>query len=187
MPNARKSWRQDVDQETTNKLIHGDSHLLWPIVVLVITPLKGDMTVFQFHNARVGDSHAMGVSSQILDDIPRILEGGLAVHDPFLLVQGSEQPLEKRWMLQVCCGTEELKLGVLEIGQELASELSGEHLHRNKELLLGRDPLALCIQTSPGNHHMQMRMVHEILSPGMEDRGKANLCAQILVVNRQLG
>src|SRR5882724_921976 len=61
----------------------------------IVLPFKTDAAVFESAKAMVGDGHAVGVASQILENALRTAEGRLDVNHPFdfrgLLTQGLER------------------------------------------------------------------------------------------------
>jgi hypothetical protein len=69
----------------------------------------------------------------------------------------------------------------LEGVQEFAPEHLGQNLYGTEELFPGRNPvIPLRRQSSSGNNTMDMRMAHEVLSPGVQDCYEADPCAEML-------
>ena len=50
----------------------------------VVSPTEGDAIVFEVHEPMVGDSDAVGVAGQIVEDVSRTAEGRLGVDHPIL-------------------------------------------------------------------------------------------------------
>jgi len=64
------------------------------VVLLRTTPRiqsKGDLVTGQRPEAMVGEGDAMGIGTQIVEDIVRASEWGLAVDDPVLAEQGAQE------------------------------------------------------------------------------------------------
>ena len=100
-------------------------------------------------------------------------EGWLGIDDPFLGAQQAPQGVELTWLSQVCCSAEATEFSVLisllEEGQHLASEQTAEHAHRQEETRSAGDPTGV-VESEPtgGDEAMQVRMVAQVLAPGME-------------------
>ena len=87
--------------------------------------------------------------------------------------------------MQVTVCGEELQLAggecFLQVAQEQAAEHPRQHPDRQEEsrsagdpaFTVGRDPAA-------GNQKMNVRMVQQVLSPGVQHAEEADLCAQML-------
>jgi hypothetical protein len=75
----------------------------------------------------------------------------------------------------------------LEQSEELAPEEAAQHSDRKKEVLTARDPTRpLRGETAPGNHTMDMRMVMEVLSPGVKHGEEADLGTEMSGVGSDL-
>ncbi len=55
-----------------------------------------------------------------------------------------------------------------EQGKKFSSELSGDYLDRDEELITGRNPLAALIEPTTGYNAVNMWMEHEVLPPCMK-------------------
>jgi hypothetical protein len=83
---------------------------------------------------------------------------------------------------------EELQLacikGLFEIFQKKATEQTSQHANVQEEIRPARDPTrSIGRKTAAWNDAMQMRVMEEILPPGMQDGEKANLRTQVLGVS----
>lgn len=63
-----KAMRQDMHEETADELKSRNSHDLPMIVIPVVTPLEGDLITFELENAIVGDSDAVSIPTEIIND-----------------------------------------------------------------------------------------------------------------------
>ncbi len=74
-----------------------------------------------------------------------------------------------------------LREGPLEAGHKLASKHAAEDLHRQKEGIAGLNPARVIGgQTARRNHAVDMGMMLQVLSPGVEHAEEANLSAEVL-------
>jgi len=94
LADADQTGRQHVEQEATYELDCIQGHDLALAVVRIILPFETDAVVFESAKAMVGNGHAVGITSQILQNALRSAEGRLDVNHPFdfggLLTQGFE-------------------------------------------------------------------------------------------------
>ena len=65
-------------QEAAHELLRIQVHDLVARVVAVVLPLEGDRAVGEVEQAVVGDRHSMGVAAEVLQDLLRAPNGGLA-------------------------------------------------------------------------------------------------------------
>jgi hypothetical protein len=69
--------------------------------------------------------------------------------------------------------------------EELAAEHAAEDLHREKERILGMNPMGVAwIETAGRNDAVKMRMQSQVLSPGMQNAEEADLGSKVLGVGR---
>ena len=67
----------------------------------IVSPAEGDAVVFEGHKPMVGDGDAMGVASQIVENMVGAAEGWLGVYDPVLPEQLAEKTGEAAWRGQI--------------------------------------------------------------------------------------
>jgi len=87
-------------------------------------------------------------------------------------------------------GVDEFVLGteLLQIGKELPPKELRHHFDREEEVILAGLPTPTTLgQSSSGNDVVDMRMVHEILTPGVQNRDKTDVSAKMLPGFRELG
>jgi hypothetical protein len=191
VPDLDKSLWQDVEEKAANELVRLQSHELDGIIVLAIPVLERDPAAFQGYQPVVGYGHPVGVSSQVVDNLLSAVEGGLAVHHPFLLIEAAQEGVKGMGFFQRSNVARERQLlfvsEVFEVSQELTPKHPGEHFDRDKELPLAAYPsLAIQGQPSSCDDAMQMRMVQEGLGPGVQDGNETHFCSQVLGVLRYL-
>ena len=160
-------------------------HRLLAPPVGVVLPAEPDLAVLQGDQPVVADRHPVGVPGQVLQHLLRSAEGRLGVHDPLGLGAGGEPALElagvgQRGELAVE-GEPSPVEGGAEQRQELAPEDAAEHAHRQEESRPAGDPArAVGRQPTPRHDAVHMRVVLEVLAPGVEDGQEADLGPEVL-------
>ena len=78
-----------------------------------------------------------------------------------------------------------VSIGTLECCEKLPTKKLAQHLDREEVVLSRRDPARGVLGEAPSGHDaVQVGMEEEVLAPGMEDGGEADLCAEVLLVTR---
>ena len=140
-----------------------------------VLPAEGDLAVLHIDEPIVGEGDAIGIAAEVGKDLRSPGEGGLAVHDPFL----PRSLLEWATGVPVRSTNRPVVERVLEQTQQRAAEDLREHAHGQEEVPAGRDP-AGCFDVEPpaGDDAVDMRMVEQLLGPGVQDRGEADRGAE---------
>ena len=143
-------------------------------------------------NTVIGEGYAMGVTAQIIENLPRSSKWRFGINHPFALLHRFEVVEEGSLLLQRFDFTDELNLVSVECFfqglEKQTAEQARQDPHRQKEAGAARNPFA--IGTGPrgypaaGDNEMDMGMVQQILSPGVEYAEKADLRAQVLGIAR---
>ncbi len=99
---AVEARRQDMDQETADELVRGQTHGLHAITALdaVVFPAESYGVGISNHEAVVRDRDAVCVSAQIGQHRLRSAEGGLGIHNPVSFAQWREMGGEGSWVGQ---------------------------------------------------------------------------------------
>ena len=130
----------------------------------IVLPFKTDAAVFESAKAVVGDGHAVGVASQILENALRSAEGRLDVNHPFdfggLLTQGFECGGRSQGSEFAGEAQGSVAEGLTQLPQELLAETVAEEAHGKKEgVFAARDPArTIGRDASAGHDAMQMGM-----------------------------
>ena len=171
-----ETWRQHMESEAAEELLSGEGHGLEAVGIGVILVCEGDGagTGVEGAQAAIGDGHAVGVASQVVQDGVRSDDRALGEDDPaasaHLAEQGREgggvlEGLELSLELEFASGVE-----LEQAGAELALE---DFVHRvdgeEPAGLFGTGPGALGGETAAGDQAVEVGMVHEVLAPGVED------------------
>jgi hypothetical protein len=133
----------------------------------------------------VGNGDAMGVTSQVVQNILRTAEGRLGVNDPILAEEGTNQSPEKLGItkgLLISVKSEfPLSEGALKAGHKLTPKHPAEDLPRQKVGRAGLNPARMIGgQSARRNHAVDMGVMLQVLSPGVKHAEKADVCAEVL-------
>ena len=87
VPDTHEPFGEQVQEESAQEFIQRESQQLLFVVVSGIAPTKSDLAVHKRDQAMVGDSHAVGVAAQILEDILGATERWFGVDHPVVSEQ----------------------------------------------------------------------------------------------------
>lgn len=191
MPDAVETVRQDMDQEAADELVCGKTHCLLTAAVFdaVILPAERDGLGVSTDEAAVRDGDTVGVSAEVGQHRLGATEGGLGINHPFGFAQGSQPSGEGGSVCQLGQVAEERKIACAMQGQQPFNEQTakqpGKHSHMQEEPWFAGDPAAAVRRhATTGDDHMDMRVVGQCRSPGMQHAGHANPCAEALGIGR---
>jgi hypothetical protein len=85
--NAHKTTRQYVEQEPPEKFLGGDSHQPLFALMGIIFPAEGDPVIGKIDDPVVGDSDAMRVAGQVMEDMLGSSEWPFGVNYPVVTKQ----------------------------------------------------------------------------------------------------
>jgi hypothetical protein len=183
MPDAHETIRQDVQKETMKKLLDPQREDAFLVFVGRVAPAEADLPLAQFNQPVIGDSDAVRVVAQVVENVFWPTKGPLGVDDPFmaaaLMQQRSESP--RRGELLQLTGKMQLAGGQScpERVQEFSAKSFGHRLDRKKEVVARPDPVgAVRGNAAFRDHGMHMRMMLQFLVPGVENAEKADLGAK---------
>src|SRR5437773_12467365 len=155
-----------MEQEAAEELARGDGH--------AVAVLRGeaDGVGGDGLEAVVGETHAVGVAAEVVEDLGGAAEGPLGMDDPLLVVELIEERAEGPRVGQVGDGPGELEFTALpgprERGQELPAEEPGEHRDREEMAGARRDPpRPIDGQTPAGEETMDVGMELKVAGPGV--------------------
>ena len=77
MADPNETLREQMQQEAAQELVERQGHQFLLIVVSRVAPTKGDLAADRRDQSMVGDSHAMGVTAEIVQHIFGAAKGGL--------------------------------------------------------------------------------------------------------------
>ena len=91
---ADQPFGQNVKKKSAQELICRNGHDLLLAAVSIVPPAEGDAIVLKGHESMVGDSDAMSVASQVLENMFGAAEGWLGIDHPVLLAELPEEVAE---------------------------------------------------------------------------------------------
>ena len=84
VPDTDKTFRQHVQEESSNELIGGNGHLFLFVAVSVITPEKPHVLAVKGNQSMVGNCNTMCVASEVTDYLFRATKCWLGINHPVL-------------------------------------------------------------------------------------------------------
>jgi hypothetical protein len=184
---AMKAVRQGVQQEAADELVGRQCHDLRAAVVTVIPPTEGDLIVGHADQACVGYGDAMGIAAEIGQHLLGVAEGWLGVDDPIDAPQLAEPACEGDGFGECRKLAEETEFAGREVGaqrvEEEPPEQPREDTHRQKEAGSAGHPARTVERwTAAGHDAMDVRVVMQVLAPGVKHGDQADLGAEMLRV-----
>ena len=98
MADADQPFRENVDQESAQKLISGNRHDLLLTALCVVFPAKRDSVILESHQSMVGDGDAVRIAGKIVQNMLGTAEGWLGIDDPVLVEELSEKLAKATWL-----------------------------------------------------------------------------------------
>ena len=191
VPDAVKPVRQHMDQEAADELPAVQGHRLLAVAVPVILPAEADLAVVHGHQAVVGDGDTVGIPPDIVENLCRPGEGPLRVDHPLGVPNRRQVTPERGGLMEVAVRGEEVQLTggerLLQVVQEQAPEHPRQHPDRQEEPRPAGDP-AFAVRCDPAarNKKMHVRVVQQVLPPGVQHAQEADLRAEMLWVGGDL-
>jgi hypothetical protein len=136
--------------------------------------------------AVIADGDPVSISAQVLKNPFGAIEGGFAIDDPFLVVEVFSEGFE---VFGIFGMTETIRKdqlfffeGIFEKIKELAFEQGRHHPDRDEKTLAAWSPGAIRREASPRDDTVEVGMIHEVLTPGMENTDHAYRCTEMFWV-----
>lgn len=185
---ADEALGEDMEKKAADELQRLEDHGGLLVSLSVVFPAKGDTAVVEREQPLVGDGDPVGVAGEVLEHLLGAAEGRLGVDHPVFGVevfspafpagawsQGLELAME---------GEFSLVESLLEVAEELASKEATQDADGEKEVGAGDDP-ASGIERQPAtrDHCVNMRVVVEVLAPGMQDNEESDAGPQMLRIS----
>ena len=188
MPNPLAAARQDMQQEAAEKFHGVEGQSAQPVAMLVILGAKGHLAVVEGEQPLGGERHARRRAGQILQDMLRGAEGLLRVDHPLGCMEASQEAVPCRQRRQRAAaprkGEGALGVCVAQRVKEQVAEAPTEDLHRQEEVWATREPpRPIGCQPPSRQDTMEMRMMVELLAPGMEPGEAADVRPKMLRVS----
>jgi hypothetical protein len=187
MPDALEPTRQNVEQEAAEEFHGVEGQSAEAVATLIVLVTKGHLAVFQSDEPVVRDGHAMRIPGQILQDVLGLAQRLLRIDDPFGIPEGPQEVLPgwRRRKGLTATGPRQCPAarGLLEGIQEQPPKAATEDLHWEEKVWATGDPPGPVGRQAPsGEDTVEMRMMVELLAPGMEHREAAEVRPEMLGV-----
>src|SRR5437016_7391482 len=162
------------------------------MVVAIVPPGEFHFTAFDSDDPMVGDGHPVRVAADVVHHLLWSSEGWFSVDDPFQVAHRIQMTLESLRVSQGLQRSEEPQLagvkGLLQILQEQSAEQAGEYPHGQEEVrAAGNPPGAIEGDSAARNDTVEMGMVDQGLSPGVEYGKEADFSSQMLGIGSDGG
>jgi hypothetical protein len=179
-----------VEQESPDELHGRQGEGSHSVFVGIVLPPKGDLPVPDPEKPVVGEGDAVRVSSEVPEHVGGSSERRLGVDDPVFALELGAPPFPVLEFLEGLLVSQEAEFsgteGVVEESQELSSKQPTEYAHGQKKTFATSDPpFPCCIDASGGHHTMNVRVMMEILSPGVQDGQKADAGSEVTWIGGQ--
>jgi len=163
-----------VEKEAPDKLNAIKPHHLVSSVIGIIPPLKKHRIVIDPHYTTVADGDAMSIATEVAKHRTGIFKRRLQIDYPLLSTQPTQKRLEDMLTRKVRCFPGKDKIASFpacrQIIKELPPEESRERPYGKEEAPARHAPCRSSPgETTAGDDTMQMRVIHKVLPPGMED------------------
>ena len=188
---AVEAARQHVQQEAAHELLGGERQGAQPAAVAVVAPAEAHAAVLDGQDAVVGEGHAVGVATDVVEHAGGSVEGRLGVDDPLAAAQGPEVAVEGSGVGERGEGAGEpqpaVAEGALELVEEEGAEAAREDAHRQEEAGPAGDPaVAVGGDAAAGDDAVQVGVEGEVGAPGVQHGEEADLGAEVLGVGGDL-
>lgn len=182
--NAMEAIRYGVQQETADELVGIERHPLLAAACSVILPSECDAIVVHADEAGIGDGDAMGVAAEIGQHLFGSGKWRLGIDHPVDMTRRFKGSIEGDRTDQTGDVTEELKLppvvGRAQLFEKQPPEQPRQNPHGQKEVRPKGDPSGLVGRQSAAWYDaVDMRVILQVLAPGVQYRNEANLCAEM--------
>ena len=188
---ADEAFREDVQEEAPEEFVDVERQRAHLAPVPIVLPPKRDRVVGDGDESVIRDGDAVGVPREVVQDVGGAAKGRLRVDHPRLVMERSE-PRAKRGLggqrLQGSWKREpSLTPRPAQAGDEFPAKDLPQHLHRQKEIRPRVDPpRPIGRQAARRDHTVDVRMMLQALSPGVEDHQSTNRRAQAFRIGRDL-
>lgn len=169
MSNFDAVFREHVQQEATNELVR------WNGASALAAGAKGDQSVRDREQTRVGEGHARGGEAEVMDHLLWAAEGLLGRDAPVLPGAAAGERAKRRGSeLGIFAGPggEEVEKPC----EALAAEALRERRDGQEEVLAGSNPaVGRAVEPAAGNHAVEVGREPERTGPGVPDEGEPDL------------
>jgi len=141
----------------------------------------------EVEEAVIADGDPVSISAQVLKNTFGAIEGGFAIDDPLLMIELVPEYLKALGLLEMADTAGEDKSIRLEASFEKVKELSSKqrrhHPYGNEKTFAAGDPAAsFGGESTSGDNTVEVGMVHEVLTPSMENTDHSYRCTEMFLV-----
>ena len=134
----------------------------------------------------IADSDPVSISAEVLKGTFGAIERGFAIDKPLLGVEVFSEGFEVCGIFEMTetMGKDQLIFfeGIFEKTEELASEQGRDYPDRKKKSSTGWFPGAIGTESTPRDNTVEVGVLHEVLTPGMENTDEAYGCTEMFWV-----
>ena len=192
MTNPVKSVRQNMAQETADKLVPCQGGFLPPTFFAVISETEPYPAVLYGKDAIVANGYLVGVAADVANHLLRCRQWPLGIDHPIAAYQNIEPFFEKGRLGKVShLRRNHKRFGGMELLQSMdefaAKDLRQSANGKEKLAFIFRlQPLIVNGQTAAGDNEMKMEMFPQLSTPGVQNSEKTDLGAKVLGVAAEL-
>ena len=178
MADSHETFGQHMKQETSDKFLDWECSGFQPVPVFSITVGESNLPIFDRKDPVVGQSDAVNVAAEVVEQVLGRAERLFGVDDPRVFSQSLDQEVKVPSIGQGSGFARKNKLllieGVFEKVQELTTEDSTQGFDTKEEVFARGDPAVLIEREhSFWEQAVEVKVILELLIPGMQDQGKA--------------
>jgi len=89
-----EAWRQRVKEEAADELVCFESSGSDAVMFFAISPLECDFAILKSHQAVIGNGDAVGIATDVIEDLSRSPERRFGIDDPFMFAVSAEELAE---------------------------------------------------------------------------------------------
>ncbi len=183
MAQPGESARQHMQEEAADELVGVETHHLGLVAVGVVAPPEADVLPVELDETVVADGGLVGVAPEIGQHLAGAGERGLGIDHPVVRSKRGLQTFEGAAAVEtIAAGHTQLALA-MGIGEEVeilpAEDLGESGRWEQESLARGGDPALLVrAQGSAGDDAVDVDVLSQILAPGVQHHGDAELAAE---------
>ncbi len=134
----------------------------------------------------IADGDPVSISAEVLKDTLDAIEGRFAIDDPLLVVEVFSEGFEVSGIFEMTetVGKDQSLFFevIFEKIKELASEQRGDHPDGKQKSSTAGSPGAIGREASTRDDTVEVGMVHEVLTPRMENTDHSYRCTEMFLV-----
>ena len=187
MAYPHKAIWQYMKKKPSDELIRRETHGLLAVIVGIIPPAERDPVAPVGKDTVVADRDPVGISPEILENTRGATERRFAINDPLLFVEVFPEKIEVAGCFEMVDRTVEHQSAVFETMREVVKKLPAEQCRhdrywKEKPLPAGYPAVVVRGQATTGDNTVDVGMIHEVLSPGVQNTDDSYFCSEVFRV-----